>query len=203
MFNVQLRILYIMCLITTLKGTLKEARKSGKIYIQQWRTYDPASHLVGNNPGEFGGFARRLSDEEWLRFEAEERAFRKTLDTKLIDDRQRITYTGTDPTQWNKLMAILNGIYHKNGTFSAHNRNGRPYGIPLLKYTVRILNKLPNTDKPPTDRTPEALTEWIEKQFRFMREVIQPALNRTTRTQQKRLPRKKLLYPGDLWRPTD
>lgn len=179
-----------MCLITTLKGTLKEARKSGKIYIQQWRTYDPASHLVGNNPGEFGGFARRLSDEEWLRFEAEERAFRKTLDTKLIDDRQRITYTGTDPTQWNKLMAILNGIYHKNGTFSAHNRNGRPYGIPLLKYTVRILNKLPNTDKPPTDRTPEALTEWIEKQFRFMREVIQPALNRTTRTQQKRLPRK-------------
>ena len=43
----QLKVLFIMYLITTLKETLKSACTSGKIYKQQWRTYDP-----GVSPGE-------------------------------------------------------------------------------------------------------------------------------------------------------
>ena len=102
----QLKVLFIMYLITTLKETLKSARTSGKINKQQWRTYDPASHLTrgrptsnnpashltrgwptSNNPGNFCDYILRLSDEEWLQFEAE-RAFRNILDTLEPDQRQ-------------------------------------------------------------------------------------------------------------------
>ena len=75
-----------MCLITTLKDTLNHPKTpSGKVY--QCLTYDLAPHLARgrpDNPGDFCDYIHRLSDEEWLQFEADERAFRKILDTKLI-----------------------------------------------------------------------------------------------------------------------
>lgn len=177
----------------TLKLSLKAARTSGKIYKQPENTCDSGPHLVrsaANNLGNFGNYIHPLSDEEWTQFEADERAFRKLLDTKLIDDKQRIMFSGNDPTQWNRLIALLQGLYHKNGTFSAFHKDGRPFGTSLLKYTIRMLSKLPVHSDPPKDKTPENLASWIKHQLRFTREIIQPALNRAAGAQQQRLPKK-------------
>ncbi len=137
-----------MCLTIWLKSALRAALKTGKIYKQTWYIHDPTIYLQAGDrmPGTVGDFAEYvlpLFDRDWARFQVKEREFREIMDTKLLDDKQRIAFTGKDPTCWIKLFSILNGLYYKHGTFSASHRDGRPFGTPLLKYTAQILKKLP------------------------------------------------------------
>ncbi len=81
------------------------------------------------------------------------------------EGKQRIAFTGKDPTCWIKLLSILNGLYYKHGTFSASHRDGRPFGTPLLKYTARIFRKLPVRSTFPEGVTPAELTGWIQLQL--------------------------------------
>ena len=78
----------------------------------------------------------------WMCFQAQEREFRKTLDVKSITDKQTIGFNGSDVRHWIKLI-ILYRVYYRNGVYTAIHRDGKPLGIPLLKYTARILQKFP------------------------------------------------------------
>ena len=85
--------------------------------------------------------------------------------------------------------------YFKNGIFTVEIHGRRALGLPLLKYTCRVLKKLPRVKPYPSDITAAALTPWIEAQLRFIRDVIQPQLRPwTPRT--KKVGRDKL---ADLW----
>ena len=66
-----------------------------------------------------------------------ERAFRETLDTQKLQQKQHFL-SSADPGKWMRLISLLNGVFYKNGIFS-----GLSYGEPFLKYTARILKKLP------------------------------------------------------------
>lgn len=194
-----------MCLVSTLKFATKAALRSGKIHNIGWRIHDPTNVCPEGNHlyttwANFEHYNRPLSDQEWMSFQAQEREFRKTLDVKLINDRQTIRFIGNNPRHWTKLITILCGVYYRNGSYTATHRDGRPLGIPLLKYTVRILRKFPLCRALSPRPDSETLTEWIDQQLRYVRETIQPALNRATNSSSVREPRvvseKELAY---LW----
>ena len=129
----------------------------------------------------FEPYHRPLSDQDWVCFKAQEREFRKTLDVKSSNDKQTIGFNGSNVRHWIKLI-ILYGVYYRNGAYTATHRDGRPLGIPLLKYTARILQKFPLCRALALRPDPETLTEWIEQQLRFVRGTIQPALCSATQS---------------------
>lgn len=65
-------------------------------------------------------------------------------------------------------------------------RDGRPLGLPLLKYTARILRKFPLCGAFPFGFEQHTLTEWIDHQLHHIRKTIQPALNRATKSSRAR-----------------
>ena len=143
--------------------------------------FDPTpEHPAGTDRSwtNFSNYTRPLSADEWTLFQNEERNYRKTLDTKRFEDRQSFAFSGEKPAKWIKLICILNGLYFKNGTFTTHHKDGKPFGLPFLKYTVRVLKKFPrHSPTPEIHRAPpSSLGEWIQAQLRFVRDVIQPAL---------------------------
>ena len=78
------------------------------------------------------------------------------------------------------MFKILHGVFFKNCFFSIKRMDGREFGIPLLKYVIRILKTLPlddNARKTPVDNP----AEWIERQLRFLRDVIQPSIAAATK----------------------
>ena len=189
-----------MCLIATLKSAFKQALNSGHVYKQCSNVYDPSPpHSVGDIPVDFELYVRPLSDREWITFQKHERAYRGTLDTKLLQERTNFAVTPGGAEKWSKLVSVLVGVFFENGILSRMQRNGRPYGYPLLKYAARILKKFPLCDDYPVDITPDSIITWIEAQLCFIRERVQPALRATgtqTQRQQNKVSRNKLAY---LW----
>lgn len=125
--------------------------------------------------------------------------YRKELDTKLLQTKTNFTVTPGGAEKWGRLMSFLIGAFYKNRIFCATKRNGRLYGYLFLKYVIRILKKFPLCDDYPVEVTPDSITSWIEKQLRFIREYIHPALRVTgakTRRQQNKVSGNKLIY---LW----
>ena len=142
-----------MCLIAVIKSAFKAALFTGRIYQQRrWCVFDPTpEHPAGTDRSwtNFSNYTRPLSADEWTLFQNEERNYRKTLDTKRFEDRQSFAFSGEKPAKWIKLICILNGLYFKNGTFTTHHKDGKPFGLPFLKYTVRVLKKFPRHSPTP------------------------------------------------------
>ncbi|KAK0132961.1 Peptidyl-prolyl cis-trans isomerase FKBP7 [Merluccius polli] len=163
----------------TVKCAFKDALRTGRIYKQRWTVHDPVPQHPTGGDLSYLGFptAGVLDQDEWIIFQNRERAFRKTLDTKHLEDKHHFNFSGDAPTKWIKLIRILNGVYFKNGTFSICRENGKPFGIPFLKFTIRILRKMPTTNTGlPETQTLESLGGWIESDLRFLRDAVQPAL---------------------------
>ena len=112
-----------------------------------------------------------------------------------------LAFSGQTLAKWIKLIGILNGLYFKNGTFTTHHKDGRQFGLPLLKYTLRVLKRCPLFSPTLPEVSRGSLGEWIKTQMRFVG-LIQPALRirMTSRGQHQRAPRQvgrdKLAY---LW----
>ncbi|KAF3852946.1 hypothetical protein F7725_013634 [Dissostichus mawsoni] len=193
------RFWYTMCLVTTLRLAFKQALNSGRVYKQRLNVCDPSPTPAGDVRVDFEQYARLLSDCEWTAFQRDERAYRGTLDTQLLQVRSNFAVTHGGAEKWGRLVTILTSAFFINGIFSATQRNSRPYGFQLLKYVARILKKFPLSADFPVDLTPDSLTPWIEMQLRFIRERIQPALRAAgteTQRQQRKVSRNKLAY---LW----
>ncbi len=61
--------------------------------------------------------------------------------------------------------------------FQLLGKNGRPFGLPFLKFTTRVLKKMPLINRGlPQVQTRDSLGSWIEAELRFLRDVVQPAL---------------------------
>ncbi len=195
--------LLVMCLITSIKVAFMQAIQSGKIYKHCQQVLDFTSeHLPSacNIPStEFTDYERSLTENEWIHFQNHERQFRKGLDTKLLQEKQNFVLT-EDFRKWSKLFTVLNGAFFRTGIYSIKRTDGRQLGQPLLKYVVRILRTLPLDDNARPKSNPVAnLADWIEKQLRYLREVIQPAIASATRQHQRnpqKVGKNKLTY---LW----
>ena len=183
-----------------LRSAFKQALNNGRVYKQHLNVYDPtpAAEKAADLLVDFGQYVRPMPDCEWITFQRDERAYRGTLDTKLLQVRSTFAVTPGGAEKWGRLVSILISSFFKNGIFSATQRNGRPYGFPLLKYVARILKKFPLSVGFPVETTPDALTSWIETALCFIRERIQPALRTGTEThrQQKKVSKNKLAF---LW----
>ena len=190
-----------MCIIT-LKLALKAALPTGRIRQQSWRIHDPTpkTQMAAGSPWpDFAKYTRLLSPDEWTLFQHKERMFRKSLDTKRLEEKRSFIFSGKSPEKWIKIIRILCGLYFKNCVFSTCHNDGRPYGIHVLKYTQRILKKFPRLNQTiPDPRLPDSLRDAIATQLRFIRDVIQPQL--TNRGAERQHPtqvgRNKLSY---LW----
>ena len=142
-----------MCLVTVLRIAFKQALASGRIYKQLRQTHDPIPQPPSDGedlPVDFNNYVRQLQHHEWTMFETHERQFRKSLDTKLLQERAYFACSG-DPAKWSKVTSILTGVFFQNGIFRTGNINGKEFGLPLLKYATRILKKFPLSDKHPTE----------------------------------------------------
>lgn len=133
-------------------------------------------HPAGENYTDFLTTVRTLGQDEWILFQNQERAFRKTLDTKHLEDKHNFLFSGETPTKWIRLIRILNGVYFENGTFTITRRNGRQFGLPFLKFTTRILKRMRVSGGLPEAQTVDSLAGWIEAELRFLRDIVQPAL---------------------------
>ncbi len=72
-----------------------------------------------------------------MAFQSHEQIYRDRLGTKRQRDKHFVS--SGDPGKWIKLAALLNGIFFKNGLFTAESHNGRPFGLQFLKYAARVL----------------------------------------------------------------
>ncbi len=92
----------------------------------------------------------------------------------------------------------LDGIFFKNGVFTAESHNSRPFGLQFLKYAARVLKKFPATQSYPEDVTSASVSDWIREQLCYLRETVLPSLRTgATRSQRNRkVSRNKLAY---LW----
>ena len=165
-------------------------------------THDPVPQPPSDGedlPVDFNNYVRQLQCHQWTMFEIHEGQFRKSLDTKLLQERAHFACSG-DPAKWSKVASILTGVFFQNGIFRTGNINRKEFGLPLLKYATRILKKFPLSDKHPMELTPASITSWIERQLIFVRDVIQPSLSRRAADErhkrQRRVSRDKLSY---LW----
>ena len=154
-----------MCLVTTLRLAFKQALNSGRVYKQCLNVCDPSPTPAGDVRVDFEQYARLLSDCEWTTFQRDERAYRGTLDTKLLQVRSNFAVTHGGAEKWGRLVTILTSTFFINGIFSATQRNSRPYGFQLLKFVPRILKKFPLSANFPVDLTPDSLIPWIEMQL--------------------------------------
>lgn len=83
-------------------------------------------------------------------------------------------------------ITVLNGAFFKTGIFSIKRTDGTQFGLPLLKYVVRILRTLPLDDDVRSKSNPVANpADWIVKQLRYLREVTRPAIASATRQHQR------------------
>ena len=178
--------------VTALRGAYKQALGSGRIYQQAWAVHDPTLDAMGrSNPfTDFSTFSGPLTEHHWNDFQMAERAFRETLDTKKLQQKQHFL-SSADPGKWMRLISLLNGVFYKNGIFS-----GLSYGEPFLKYTARILKKLPLGQPFPGELTSASLASWIEIQLRFVRDIIQPSLGAAQSRHSRKVKRNKRSY---LW----
>ena len=181
-----------MCAVSALRCAYKQALRSGRIYKQTWAVYDPTLDTMGipTPYTDFSTFSGPMTEHRWNDFQTAERAFRETLDTKKLRQKQHF-FSSADPGKWMRLISLLNGVFFRNGIF-----NGQSYGLPFLKYTARILKKLPVDKSLPEDLTTTSLASWIEIQLRFIRDIIQPSLGGAQSRQSRKVKRNKLSY---LW----
>ncbi len=123
---------------------------------------------------DFSSLVRALGQDEWISFQNQEQVWKKTLDSKHFEDRLNFVFSGETSTKWIKLICILNGVYFKNGFFSITWQNGRPFGLPFLKFTTRVLKKMPLINRGlPQVQTRDSLGSWIEAELRFLRDVAE------------------------------
>ena len=82
-----------MCLVASPRSAFKQALTSGRVYKQHLNVYDPAPAGPGDVPVDFQQYTRPMSDYEWITFQRDERAYRRTLDTKLLQVRSTFAVT--------------------------------------------------------------------------------------------------------------
>ena len=89
-------------------------------------THDPVPQPPSDGedlPVDFNNYVRQLQCHEWTMFETHERQFRKSLDTKLLQERAHFACSG-DPAKWSKVASILTGVFFQNGIFRKGIDNG-------------------------------------------------------------------------------
>ena len=104
-----------MCIIS-LKLALKAALLTGRIRQQSWRVHDmrPKTQIAAGSPWpDFAEYTRLLSPDEWTLFQHEDRMFRKSLDTKRLEEKQSFVFSGESPENWIRIIRILCGLYFK------------------------------------------------------------------------------------------
>ena len=120
-----------------LKEAFKAAVRSGKIFyvgaIEEMYTSDkiPAVDL--------------LNFEQWKLLEKNERYFRSHLASKKYNYGDFICKR--DLERWISVFKILNSIFYKNNEFLLTKSNHLQWSTQFLKFTVRILSKLPRVQK--------------------------------------------------------
>lgn len=185
-------------MIVTIKLAYKQALLTGRIYQQPLLPRDSSHgfHLPGEELTIFQLYVRPLSEDQWMAFQSHEQIYRDRLNTKRQRDKHVVS--SGDPGKWIKLAALLNGIFFKNGVFTAESHNSRPFGFQFLKYAARVLKKFPATQSYPEDVTSASVSDWIREQLCYLRETVLPSLRTgATRSQRNRkVSRNKLAY---LW----
>ena len=103
-----------MCLVTVILSAYIQALISGRIYKQQPRqTHDPVSQPSPGGqdfPVDYNNYMRQLQCHEWAMFEVHERHFRRSLDTKQLQERTYFACSG-DPKKWTKVASFLIGVF--------------------------------------------------------------------------------------------
>ncbi|XP_043093378.1 uncharacterized protein LOC122343108 isoform X1 [Puntigrus tetrazona] len=179
------QILWTMCLITTVKLAYKQALLTGRIYKQPQLSVSHEYHSPGEESSVFQQYVRPLSEDEWMAFQSHEKIYRERLNTKRRRDEHFVS--SGDPGKWIKLAALLNGIFFKNGIFTAENHSGKPFGLQFLKYAARVLKKYPAVQAFPEELTPASAADWIREQLCFLREIVLPSFRlRATRSRRNR-----------------
>lgn len=95
------KIVLIMCAVSAIKLFYKGALSSGRIYQQTWLAHDLiVQHLAGKTTPytDLTAFSVALTEQQWINFQTAERAFRKMIDTKKLQEKQHFMSSG-DPGQ--------------------------------------------------------------------------------------------------------
>ena len=107
-----------------------------------WRGYDPTPDGRGSAVCDFTAYNNQLTDQQWITLQAKERAFRETLDTKRLHEKNQFTcWSGL--AKWFKPISLLNGVYFKNGTFSVEIHGKETPQASTFKIHVHSFKKAP------------------------------------------------------------
>lgn len=150
-----------MCVCAVVKSALKAALPTSRIRQQRWCIHDPTPKSPNGDEilwPDFSTYIRSLSPDEWTRFQ------HKVWTQNNLKRGGPCLHWET-PDKWIKFAHNLNGLFFRNGTFTACNSIGKPFGLPLLKYTMRILKKFPCLNLTlPDPASVDHLRGWIEVQ---------------------------------------
>ena len=126
-----------MTTVKTIKGLWKEALKYGKIVKRKDLQQEQQSLI------SFSEFTleRRLTTEEWTRFEKDESLFRRSLASKPINDTEFI-YLGNYKA-WCNLFKCLSSIFiNQDGDFRSLKREGLPWSSRFIQYCNSVLKSV-------------------------------------------------------------
>lgn len=192
------QLLWTMCLIVTIKLAYKQALLAGRIYQQLPLPHDFSHgfYLPGEELSTFQQYVRPLSEQQWMAFQSYEKTYRDRLNIRRQRDKNFVV--SGDPGKWMKLATLLNGIFFRNGVFTAESHSGKPFGLQFLKYVARVLKKFPVAQPYPENLTSALVADWICEQLRYLRETVLPSLRTgaTNNQRNKEVSKNKLAY---LW----
>lgn len=126
------------------QACVQRAVLTGRVYQQPLLPRGPShEHLLGRELTDpaFQQYVRPLSEQQWMDFQTHEKIYRDRLNTNR--QREKNFVSSGDPGKWKTLTALLNGVFFKNGGFTAEGHSGKPFGLQLLKYVARVLKKFP------------------------------------------------------------
>ena len=100
-------LLFAMCISITLKLVLKSALLTGRIRQQSWRIHDPMPKAqMAAGMSDFSVYTRPMFPDKWTLFQHEKRMFRKSLDTKRLEEKLSFVFSGETSDQWIKIIRI-------------------------------------------------------------------------------------------------
>ena len=127
-----------MTIVKTIKGLWKEALKSGKIVKRKVLQQEQRS---SRSFSEFT-LERRLTTEQWTRFEKDESLFRRSLASKPINNTEFICLGNYKA--WCNLFKCLSSIFiNQYGDFRSLKWEGFPWSSEFIQYCNRVLKSVP------------------------------------------------------------
>ena len=156
-----------MTIVKTIKGLWKEPLKSGKIVNSKDLQQEQRSSRSFN---EFT-LERRLTTEEWSRFEKDESLFRRSLASKPINDVEFICLGNYKA--WCNLFKCLSSIFiNQDGDCHSLKREGLSWSSQFIQYCNCVLKSAPIDEKILEDAVNN--TEVLRRRFFYIRRTVQP-----------------------------